>query len=112
MVVFVAFLKIILLILEGYFLRKMKKPLFDLIFRDKPARVLLALLEAQGATYASKLARDTDCTYPHIVKVLAEFGEAGLIRVSSTGRTKPILLTPKGKKVSARVRALHKLCGR
>jgi len=89
----------------------MKKDLFYLIFRDKPARALLALLDGGNPTYASSLAKETDCTYPHIVKILAEFKKHELIKVSSNGRIKPIVLTPKGKRISNKLKELAILCG-
>ena len=88
----------------------MGKNIFSLFFRDKPAKVLILLLGQAEATYASKLAKGADCTYPHIVKILAEFKAAGLVRVSSKGRVKPLSLTPKGARLAARLRELQLLC--
>lgn len=82
----------------------MGKDLFYLFFRDKPANVLLALLGTPEENYASSISKEVDCTYPHIVKILAEFKQAGLIEVSSKGRLKPISLTPKGKKIALKLR--------
>jgi predicted transcriptional regulator len=79
------------------------KELFYVFFRDKPANVLLALLGDPKGNYASSISKEVDCTYPHIVKILAEFKAAGLIEVSSKGRLKPISLTPKGKKIALKL---------
>ena len=82
----------------------MDKGLFYIFFRDKPANVLLALLGDPEENYASSISKEVDCTYPHIVKILAEFKAAGLIEVSSKGRLKPISLTPRGKKIALKLR--------
>ena len=92
------------------FFGSMGKDLFYLIFRNKPARVLLALLESDGQDYASSLAKKADCTFPHIVKILAEFKQYKLIEITSKGRIKPIVLTPVGKTVSSKLRELSRLC--
>ena len=83
----------------------MGKSLFHILFRDKPADVLIALLGGKEP-YASSIAKEVDCTYPHIVKILAEFKENGLILVSSKGRQKPLALTPKGKKIALKLKEL------
>lgn len=85
----------------------MEKSAFFLFFRDKPARVLLALLEKEADACASTLAKEADCTYPHIVKILRDFNKIGLIKVSSRGRIKPIILTPKGKKIASKIKELQ-----
>ena len=82
----------------------MDKDLFYIFFRDKPANVLLAPLGSSGGNYASSISKEADCTYPHIVKILAGFKQAGLIEVSSKGRLKPISLTPRGKKIALKLR--------
>ncbi len=89
----------------------MGEELFYFLFRDKPAKVLLALFNNAETTYASELAKEVDCTYPHMVKVLAGFKEFGLIDVSSTGRVKPIVLTQKGRKIVAKLKALQETLG-
>ena len=88
----------------------MEKDLFYFVFRDKPAGVLLALLDRDSPPYASILAKEVDCTYPHIVKILAEFNKRDLIKVSSVGRTKPLVLTPKGRKITGKIKELRALC--
>lgn len=88
----------------------MKKGLFQIIFRDKPAMVLLALLSKGEQAYASSLAKEADCTYPHIMKILDEFNKRGMIKVSSRGRIKPIALTPKGCRIADKLKELRTLC--
>lgn len=89
----------------------MAKNLFYFIFRDKPVRALLALLEAKQESYASRLAKEIDCTYPHLVKILAHFKAQGIVQISSNGRVKPIQLTDEGKKIARKIRELRALVG-
>ena len=84
--------------------------LFEIIFMDKPARALLALLDRTDAGYASALAKAADCTYPHIVKILNEFSKLGMVKISSRGRIKPIILTPKGRRIAGKLKELCALC--
>ena len=80
--------------------------LFDTLFREKPALILLALkdvhdrdmLKEEG--YASQLAKTVDCTYSHAVKVLKIFQEHGLIREEKNGRQKVLHLTEKGMAIA------------
>ena len=89
----------------------MGKGLSDTIFRDKPARVLVALFNAKEETYASSIAKEIDCTYPHMVKILAGFKEHRLIEVSSSGRVKPVSLTQKGRKIAGLIAGLYTALG-
>ena len=85
----------------------MDTSLFHTLFRDKPALILIALLNAKQGSHATELAKKVDCTYPHIVKILAGFKQQLLIEVSSSGRVKPIALTFKGRKIAALVNNLY-----
>tara|TARA_Y100000310_G_scaffold334097_1_gene413035 strand:- start:11092 stop:11367 length:276 start_codon:yes stop_codon:yes gene_type:complete len=88
----------------------MGKGLFEFIFRDKPARVIMALLDIKTPVYASVLAKEVDCTFPHIVKILKELKEHKLIKILSDGRTKPIVLLPAGKKIAISLRTAQAAC--
>jgi len=41
--------------------------------------MLVGLKNSKGAIYASSLAKQIDCTYSHVVKILQEMEKAGLI---------------------------------
>jgi len=88
----------------------MDSRVFNFIFRDKPARALLAIFENQPNAYATGIAKDIDCTYPHIVKILAAFKEQKLIAVSESGRVKILKLTSKGQKIALKLREIAALC--
>ena len=46
--------------------------IFNVFFREKPAMMLVQLKNAKGEVYASALAKQIDCTYSHVVKILQE----------------------------------------
>ena len=76
------------------------KKIFNVFFREKPALMLLHLLQKNGDVYASSLAKNVDCTYSHVVKVLQDMQKAGLVTFEKRGRLKVLLLTKKGIEVA------------
>ena len=83
--------------------------LFNVFFRDKPARLLLALKNAKKEVYATTLAKEIDCTYSHVVKILQEMEEGKLVTFNKTGRLKLLTLTKRGEQVAdniARIRTI------
>lgn len=76
------------------------KKIFSVFFREKPAMMLVVLLNDTNEHYASSLAKVVDCTYSHIVKILNEMQKAGLILFQKQGRLKVLKLTDKGKEVA------------
>ena len=76
------------------------KKIFDVFFREKPVLMLLALKNAKSDIYASNLAKQVDCTYSHVVKILQFMEEAKLINFEKNGRLKLLTLTKKGHDVA------------
>jgi len=72
-----------------------------MLFRVKPVLALVSLKDEKKSWYASSLAKEVDCTFPHMVKILSGFGELGLVSFKEAGRKKLIFLTQKGKKLAA-----------
>ncbi|MFT4307900.1 MAG: winged helix DNA-binding protein [Candidatus Woesearchaeota archaeon] len=88
--------------------------LFDTIFREKPALMLIHLLQDQHDSnvqvlYASNLAKKVDCTYSHVVKILKEFEEHGLVSFKKKGRLKLLSLTAKGERIAEHLTAAYRL---
>jgi DNA-binding transcriptional ArsR family regulator len=73
--------------LEEYFLRK------------KPVRLLLNI-KLGSLKYVSVLAKETDCTYSHTVKLLEEFREMGLVEFDKKGRIKYVKLSAEGTEIA------------
>ncbi len=87
----------------------MKKPAFNLLFKEKPAKLLLTLINTQTEIYASTIAKKIDCTYSHIVKVLQEMEKNALVTFKRKGRLKIITLTKKGEDVAKSIGNIDKL---
>jgi len=77
-----------------------EKKIFNVFFRRKPALMLLGLLHAKEEIYASSLAKEINCTYSHVVKILQQMHKSGLIEFVKQGRIKLLRLTKKGQKVA------------
>jgi DNA-binding MarR family transcriptional regulator len=65
-------------------------------FHIKPVRALIALSNQNRDWYASLLAKEADCTYAHMIKILDSFEENNLVVFSRTGRIKLVRLTDFG----------------
>ncbi len=76
------------------------KKIFNVFFREKPALMLIHLLRKNGEVYASSLAKQVDCTYSHVVKVLQDMQSAGLVTFEKRGRLKVLILTKKGLEIA------------
>jgi len=83
-----------------------KDKIFNIFFREKPAMMLVGLKNTKGAIYASSLAKQIDCTYSHVVKILQEMEKEGLINFEKQGRLKLLTLTEKGSDVAENITAI------
>ncbi len=77
-----------------------KEELENLFLRKKPVKILLALKNGRGPKYVSILAKETDCTYSHTVKLLEIFKNMGLLFFDKKGRVKFVDLTKEGVEIS------------
>jgi len=85
----------------------MNNEIFHVFFREKPAAMLLALLNSKTETYASSIAKKVDCTYSHIVKILQEMEKAGLVNFQKQGRLKILTLTKKGQEIAEHIEKIR-----
>jgi len=83
------------------------KKIFGVFFREKPAMMLVTMLNTQSEQYASSLAKAVDCTYSHIVKILNEMQKAELITFQKEGRLKVLKLTKKGEEMARSIDAIR-----
>lgn len=65
--------------------------------------MLVIMKNSKSAIYASNLAKQVDCTYSHVVKVLQEMEKSGLINFEKQGRLKLLTLTKKGGDVAEHI---------
>ena len=66
--------------------------------RTKPVRMLTTL--KTGPKYATIIAKETDCTYSHTVKLLDLFRDLGLVDFEKKGRIKIVKLTTLGEEIA------------
>ena len=71
------------------------KKLEEVFLRKKPVRLLFNI-KMGDIKYVSVLAKETDCTYSHTVKLLEEFRKFGIVEFEKEGRIKYIKLTSEG----------------
>jgi predicted transcriptional regulator len=85
-----------------------KDYVFNIFFREKPAMMLVTLNRAKNEDiYASSLAKQIDCTYSHVVKILQEMSDAGLVIFDKQGRLKLLTLTKKGQEVADHIEKIR-----
>lgn len=72
-----------------------KIELEEMFLRKKPVRLLLNI-KMGSQKYVSVLAKETDCTYSHTVKLLDMFQELGIVEFIKQGRIKYVKLTEDG----------------
>lgn len=79
------------------------KEIFNVFFREKPAMMLVELKNAKSEIYASSIAKQIDCTYSHVVKILQQMQKAGLVNFEKQGRLKLLTLTKAGAEVADKI---------
>lgn len=67
----------------------------EMFLRKKPVRLLLNI-KMGGQKYVSVLAKETDCTYSHTVKLLDMFQDIGIVEFEKHGRIKFVKLSDDG----------------
>lgn len=86
-----------------------QKKIFNVFFREKPAMMLVHLYNKTSDVYASNLAKQVDCTYSHVVKILQEMQKSGLVAFEKQGRLKVLTLTKKGQEAASAINKLKDL---
>ncbi len=86
-----------------------QKKIFNVFFREKPAMMLVHLYNKTADVYASNLAKQVDCTYSHVVKILQEMQKSGLIAFEKQGRLKVLTLTKKGQEVAGAINKMKEI---
>ena len=86
-----------------------KKELFNVFFRERPAMMLIGLKNSKGAVYASSLAKQIDCTYSHVVKILQSMEKSGLLNFEKQERLKLLTLTKKGSDIADHINGIRNI---
>ena len=85
----------------------MNEKIFNVFFREKPIMMLVNLKNAKTEVYASSLAKQIDCTYSHVVKILQEMEKANLVKFKKEGRLKLLNLTDKGTQIAEHIEQIR-----
>ncbi|MEK6967896.1 MAG: winged helix DNA-binding protein [Nanoarchaeota archaeon] len=85
------------------------KAIFNVFFREKPAMLLVTLKNSKNTIYASNMAKQIDCTYSHVVKILQQMNKEGLVNFEKQGRLKLLTLTKKGQDIAEHIDAVRNL---
>ncbi len=86
-----------------------KRNIFSILFREKPAMMLVTLKNSKKELYASSLAKIIDCTYSHVVKILQEMEKNDLIEFNKQGRLKLLNLTKKGEDIAENINEIKNI---
>jgi DNA-binding MarR family transcriptional regulator len=84
-------------------MKSAKSELENLFMRKKPVELVVALNTGKKSKYVSTLAKETDCTYSHTVKLLNTFKAMGLVKFDKMGRVKFVALTQEGKDLAEKM---------
>ncbi|MCL5007730.1 MAG: MarR family winged helix-turn-helix transcriptional regulator [Candidatus Marsarchaeota archaeon] len=77
------------------------------LFKDKQAKLLIALKSKQGDMNVSALASNTGVTYVHACNFIKRCTEKGIIKSERRGKEKYLSLTEKGVKVADLISAIY-----
>ncbi len=69
--------------------------------------MLVHLKNAKNQIYASNLAKQIDCTYSHVVKILQEMQKEGIVNFDKQGRLKLLSLTKKGQDIAESIDSIR-----
>ena len=81
----------------------------NFLMTKQKARILMALAKNGRKYHCSRLSRDIDCTYAHVVNLINNMVKEKIIISKKTGRSRILELTPKGKQVAFHVTELWRL---
>ena len=79
-----------------------------MFLREMPAKIFMDLRSSKKPIYVTPLAKDTNCTYSHVIKILGVFDAFGLVKFQKTGRIKTVSLTKDGEEIADTVGVLTK----
>ena len=88
-------------------MKKDTSEIMNLFLHDKPANIILSLKNSEGK-YASIIAKEIDCTYTHVLKILNQLKNYGLVEFQKEGRIKIVKLTPLGEDIAHEIEGLKR----
>jgi len=76
-----------------------KTELENLFLRKKPVKLIISL-NAEKKKYVTVVAKEIDCTYSHVVKLLDLLKKLNIVNYEKEGRVKFVGLTEEGKEIA------------
>lgn len=84
-----------------------RKILEKMFLQDKPTKIIMNL-KGNNPKYAATLAKETDCTYSHCVRILKEMKDNGLVDFEKKGRIKHVKLSKLGEDIAFALEGLSR----
>lgn len=73
----------------------------------KSAYVIISLLDEPK--YITQIYRELGITYSHLVKLIHELNDEGIVELTRSGRTTSVSLTEKGVEIAKKLKEIKKL---
>ena len=83
-----------------------RKSLYNLLFKDKVARVLLGLTKNRDYRHIRAISRWSDCEYAHTHRILNNLQKEGLVTSYKIGRKRIFVPTKKGELVARHIESI------
>ena len=74
--------------------------MFNLVIRDKPSKVFMALKDPNTQWHLSKIAKSTGTTYMFVTHFISNLQKTGFVALETKGKKRIVKLTEKGEKVA------------
>jgi len=74
--------------------------MFRAFVREKPARILITLKDANTSWHLSKIARSTETSYVYVTKFISDLSRKGIVTIESKGKLRIAKLTDKGVEIA------------
>jgi len=75
----------------------------ELIDSKASIRILQQLTKEKTINTKSKISRDTNISYAHLVKLIQELNKKKLVTIKKEGRTSQVTITEKGKQIANKI---------
>ena len=87
----------------------MVKNMMDVLFRKQPIKMIIALRQQRSTTHITSVAKEIDCTYSHVVKLMNILHHYKYVTFEKRGRLKIISLTAKGNELAEHLSNIKEL---
>ena len=88
-----------------------QEQIMELFLHEKPVGIILSMKDSDEK-YASVISKEVDCTYTHVLKILMQFQQYGIVEFKKQGRIKKVMLTDVGGDIAHELEGLKRQLGR